>query len=205
VQDSGWIVFDVMGNTLNIYHFHAYYNCCLDFRVDYDISGDVITARELDKGAPCRCDCYFDLRSELHYVPDGRYACSVIGIHGDTLASDTLVFGDGAYWNEDRQSKCLEIPLTVSDDAMKIAVVGHTIFIDHLNVSGFCDLEYQVRYKIIKDNIIGYEYDLRGQADCQCSFDLGSVLRRVPSGEYQFMLVDFDGAVVGTEYVTIGP
>lgn len=90
VQDSGYLETAIFGNDLHIYHRHAYYNCCLDYKVNYSVQDNIIEAVEFDTGQPCRCDCYFDLASTLYDLQSGGYIVRLIGLSGALVGADTI-------------------------------------------------------------------------------------------------------------------
>jgi hypothetical protein len=91
LQDSGYMVLEVEGNDLHILHYNAYYNCCLDYNVDYDVAGYDITATEFLTGEPCYCMCFFDLESILFDLQPGTYMVTLINAEGDTVGVDTAI------------------------------------------------------------------------------------------------------------------
>ena len=88
--DSGYLELDVVDDDLYIYHRNAYYSCCLDYRVDYEIDGLNILATESDLAEPCRCDCFFNLQSTLYDLTYGNYTVCLVGISGDTIGIDSI-------------------------------------------------------------------------------------------------------------------
>ena len=90
LQDSGYMVLEVIGNDLHIHHMDAFYQCCLLYFVDYRIVGNDITAVEQDYGNPCYCDCLFNLESILYSLEPNLYTVRLIGIYGDTVGVDTV-------------------------------------------------------------------------------------------------------------------
>jgi hypothetical protein len=92
-QDSGYMVLEAIGDDLHIHHIGAYYNCCLDYAVNYEINGSNITARKFDHGEPCDCLCDFNLETILYDLTAGTYTVTLIGIHGDIIGVDTVSIG----------------------------------------------------------------------------------------------------------------
>lgn len=90
-QVFGYMVLEVQGNDLQIQHLDAYYNCCIEYAVNYSIENFNITANETDIAAsPCFCECYFNLKSTLFDLDNGLYTVTLIGIGGDTVGTDTV-------------------------------------------------------------------------------------------------------------------
>lgn len=92
---SGYLVLETMGNDLIIQHLNAFYNCCIEYAVDYQIENFDITAHETDTAnTPCFCDCYFNLKSILFDMPEGLYTVTLIDMGGDTVGTDTVRVGE---------------------------------------------------------------------------------------------------------------
>ena len=90
----GYLVLETMENDLIIRHLDAFYNCCIEYAVDYQIENFDITAYETDPAnTPCFCNCYFDLKSILFDLPEGLYTVTLIGIGGETVDTDTVTVG----------------------------------------------------------------------------------------------------------------
>jgi hypothetical protein len=82
---NGYMYAEAEGNDLHIHHMNAYYNCCIGYQVNYQISEFEITAVEADTGTPCYCLCYFNFESILYDLEDGNYLVRLIGLEGDTV------------------------------------------------------------------------------------------------------------------------
>ena len=91
VEDS--LILEVHGRDLHIIHDDAYYQCCLEYLVEYEFDGFNITASEFDTGSFCYCYCFFDLRSILYDLDEGLYVVTLIGIEGDTVGVDSAFVG----------------------------------------------------------------------------------------------------------------
>lgn len=90
----GYMVLEVQGNDLEIQHLDAFYNCCIEYAVNYQIENFDITAYESDAAnTPCFCDCYFNLKSTLFHLPEGLYTVTLIDMEGNTVGSDTVTVG----------------------------------------------------------------------------------------------------------------
>jgi len=91
---SGYMVLEVQGNDLEIQHLDAYYNCCIEYAVNYQIEDFDITAYESDAAnTPCFCECYFNLKSTLFDLPNGLYTVTLIDMEGNTVGADTVSVG----------------------------------------------------------------------------------------------------------------
>jgi len=93
-QVFGYMVLEVQGNDLEIQHLDAYYNCCIEYAVNYQIENFDIIAYENDAAnTPCFCDCYFNLKSTLFDLPGGLYTVTLIDMEGNTVDTDTVSVG----------------------------------------------------------------------------------------------------------------
>jgi hypothetical protein len=92
-EDSSYMVLEMIGNDLHIHHMNAFYQCCLDYFVEYLIADYDITAVEHDLGEYCWCYCFFNLESILYNLREGFYTVCLIGIYGDTVGVDTVTVG----------------------------------------------------------------------------------------------------------------
>jgi len=95
VGENGYMYAEAAGNSILISHMNAFYNCCLDYQVEYEFDGNHITAYEHDRGDPCYCMCYFNLHSAVYDLEDGEYIVTLIGdpnwpTNGDTIGVDTV-------------------------------------------------------------------------------------------------------------------
>ena len=96
VSENGYMFAEASGNSILIHHMNAFYNCCLEYEVEYEFDGNHITAYEFDVGDPCFCLCYFNLHSAVYDLADGEYIVTLIGIPeppgtGDTVGVDTVL------------------------------------------------------------------------------------------------------------------
>ena len=95
IGEHGYMFAEASGNSILISHMNAFYNCCLDYQVEYEFNGNNITAYEYDRGDPCFCMCYFNLHSAVLDLEDGEYVVTLIGdpnepTNGDTIGVDTV-------------------------------------------------------------------------------------------------------------------
>ncbi len=185
--DNGMYVEMIEGD-LFVYHENAYYNCCLEYRVEFVVEGTNITAYEYDDGQPCDCICYFDLESvleDLEPVEYTSYTVTLIGIDGQPVGTDIVEPEDFNY--------------------MSLNLVGHDLHVNHLNAYYNCCIEYQVAYSIMGNGINIFEYDIGTSCYCICFFDLETIIEDIPTGQYFVTLFDFAGDTVGFESIEIVP
>ncbi|MCP4703351.1 MAG: hypothetical protein GY865_01975 [candidate division Zixibacteria bacterium] len=185
--DNGMYVEMIEGD-LYVYHENAYYNCCLDYRVEFVIDGSSITAYEYDDGEPCDCNCYFDLESVLEDLEPEElttYTVTLIGIDGLPVGTDIVEPEDFNY--------------------MSLNLVGYDLQVFHKNAYYNCCVDYQVTYSIMGNGINIFEYDIGTPCYCMCFFDLETIIEDIPTGQYFVTLFDFDGDTVGHESIEIVP
>lgn len=66
------------GGRLQLRHINAGFNCCPVLEPEIEVSGNVITIREIEVAAECQCQCLFDLDFEITGVTTGVYVISVV-------------------------------------------------------------------------------------------------------------------------------
>jgi len=183
---DNYMYVEMIGGDLHVFHINAYYNCCLEYRVEFVIDGNNIFAYEYDDGEWCHCDCYFNLESVLYGLPLLEYApytVTLFGIDGEPVGTDTVEPGDF--------------------DFMSLFKDEHDIIVRHYNAWYNCCLDYQIDYSISENEIIIYEYDVGEPCDCICFFDLETIIHNLPNGEYLVTLIDIYGDTVGSKSIEI--
>jgi len=193
-DDSGYMFVELIGDDLHVHHINAYYQCCLEYYVTYDIEGYYITAFESDTGQQCDCMCYFNLESilyDLQIMEPCEYVVTLIGIYGDTVGIDTLTISDSDY--------------------VSIEVIGNDLHINHMNAYYQCCLGYYVQYDINGSYITAQESDTGMLCDCYCYFNLRSILYDLKIGEYIVTVIGISGdtltidtVIVDNDYELIG-
>jgi hypothetical protein len=76
-------------------------NCCSDFCIIYEMTGNNIVAQEYDSLAVCMCVCRYNLTSTIHDLAPGQYTLTLLGANtwplggspftGDTIAVESFV------------------------------------------------------------------------------------------------------------------
>lgn len=93
LDDSSYMVLEVVGDDLHIHHIDATYQCCLEYVVEFNVANMQITAMENDLGLPCDCICNFDLESILYDLAPGEYRVTLINIFNQIVGMDTVSIG----------------------------------------------------------------------------------------------------------------
>ena len=165
-----WI--ELIGNDLHVHHMNAYYQCCLGYKVDFDVQGYSIIAQETDTGELCDCYCYFNLESvlpDLVVTEPAEYVVTLLGIEGDTIGVDTLRITDSTY--------------------MYVDVVGHDLHVHHMNALANCCPEFYSIYAISGQDITVTEVDVFYGCSCLCYYNLKTVVPDITPGTYYVTLI----------------
>lgn len=184
--DKGDIVFEVNGTSLTIYHNGAFYNCCLEYFVDYYIQSGTIRAREMDFGDLCDCYCDFDLYSTLNDIEPGTYLVSFYGIEGDLLHEETLEFGSIPELIGSTQSECLP-PFKGS---VQYDYSNGVLHLAHDGVEFNCTAEWDgigITFELSGDTLRFIETNLTDETipvPCMCDFDLTADVANIAPGNY---------------------
>lgn len=186
-DDSAYMYVELIGDDVHIYHINAYYQCCLEYYVTYDVEGYNITAFESDTGEQCDCMCYFNLESVLYDLmifEPCEYVVTLIGIFGDTVGVDTLIISDSDY--------------------VSIEVIGNDLHLNHMNAFCNCCMEYYVQYDIDGPYITALEFDTTNNPCwCMCYFNLRSVLYDLENGQYIVTVIGMDSDTIGVDTVIV--
>lgn len=87
---------------------------------------------------------------------------------------------------------------------MTLAIEGHDLHIFHMDAYYNCCLEYNVGYTIMGNGINIFEYDTGMPCDCNCNFNLETIIEDLPTGQYYVTLFSIPGDTVGFESIEIG-
>ena len=181
---------EMIDGDLHVYHKNAYYNCCLEYRAEFDINGEIITVYEYDDGEPCDCLCYFDLEAvyeDLPLIEYGRYTVILIGIDGHEVGFDYVYSEEMGY--------------------MELELIENDLHVYHMSAFYNCCLEYRVEYSIMGNGINIWEYDDGAPCDCICFFNLESIIENIPPGEYYVTLFglnfELNGDTIGFEQIVV--
>jgi hypothetical protein len=185
-SERGKLRIEVIGNDAHVYHDDAYYQCCLGYFVNYNLSGDVITGFEADTGSECDCICWFDLESIIYNLNEGSYTLVLVGIYGDTIG--TVEFDVPAYdpevidyWD----SGCLQKYDT--DDTAMVNYYYHddTLNMEHLNGYFNCGGIIAVEFSSEGDTLRFYEFNISDEwLDCMCYFMVTATAINISPGSY---------------------
>lgn len=185
---NGYMVLNVMGNDLHIYHIDAYYQCCLGYAVDYRIDGFEITATESDTGDLCDCYCLFTLESVLYDLEDGEYAVCLIGIDDDTVGIETIIIGGGPGMTGYHASGCLDTPAdaaTFEDPDIVYSYCCGILSFAHHNAFFNCAAYFLVDFEMAGDTLRFYELNVSNiYVYCMCYFEITAQAADIPPGSY---------------------
>lgn len=184
--DSGYVVIEVLGNDLHIHHMHAYYNCGLEYNIDYEIIGNDIAATEYDTGDPAYCYCYFDHLESVYYdLENGEYTVTVIGIEGDTLAVKTIVVDNSFGLLNYFDSGCLPEDPDKGFNQISYFYSDGTLTMEHDSAIFNCAAVLIVEFEQAGDTLRFYEINIADiYAWCICPFDISATVVGIPSGQY---------------------
>ena len=185
-SDRGKLRIEVIGNDAHVYHDDAYYQCCLEYYVDYNLSGDVITGFEVDTGWECDCICWFDLESIIYNLDEGSYTLVLVGIYGDTIGTeefDVPAYGPEVidYWD----SGCLQKYGT--DDTAVVNYYYHndTLDMEHLNGYFNCGGIIAVEISQEGDTLRFHEFNISDDWQyCMCYFMVTATVVNISPGSY---------------------
>lgn len=188
---NGYVVIEVLGNDLHIHHMGAFYNCGLQFNMEYSFNGNVITAMEFDTGEPADCYCYFDHLESVYFdLENGTYTVIVIGIsyepgEGDTLAVETIVvdddygiigYSDGGCWPE--------TPTMLGADITYLYNNG-VLTMEHDSAVFNCAAYLIVAFEQQADTLRFFEINISDEyVYCICPFDITASVAGILPGSY---------------------
>lgn len=96
-SDPDSIAIIVSGNDITVFHFDAFYNCCLTVTTEVAQEGYVINLYEHESGDnPCYCLCYYDLETTIYDLEAGTYTINVYSAEGEYVGGGTATIEDGA-------------------------------------------------------------------------------------------------------------
>jgi hypothetical protein len=108
------------------------------------------------------------------------------------------------YRHNDIRGDCLGRTILDDTSYMSLEVIGDDLHIHHVNVSYQCCLEYLVEYQIAGNDITAIEHDIGLPCDCDCLFNLETVLNDLSPGVYHLTLIGINGNTVGSDTVSVG-
>jgi len=185
-DDSSTVLIQVVENDLKIIHLNAWYQCCLEYKVDFTFDGPNITAVESDTGFECDCICHFNLRSTLYDVDPGEYVVFVIGIYGDTLATGAIVVDPESGLQAISQSECFDTPPIPRDENIVYDYSDQTLKMTHYDAYFNCGAGIFVDFQTAGDTLRFYEiayFDIAA-AYCMCYFVISTDVSGIQPGAY---------------------
>ena len=184
--DNGYLYTEVLGNDLHLHHINAFYQCCLEYAVDYQINGFNITATEADTGMPCDCMCYFNLESILYDLENGVYVVCLIDAMGNTVGVDTVTVNAGYGLLGYSDSGCLKDP--AAGDPPDIAYTYSTagvLTMTHNNAFFNCAAKLVVAFEQAADTLRFYKFNISNDyAYCMCYYNISAAVGGILPGEY---------------------
>ncbi|KPJ60580.1 MAG: hypothetical protein AMJ46_06200 [Latescibacteria bacterium DG_63] len=93
---------EVVGNTINVYHDQAEWNCCATMVFELIAVQDTFNLLEFEtfEVGPCFCICCFDLLTSIAHVPPGDYLVRVLSGHTGEVFGEIWVTVELGPWGE---------------------------------------------------------------------------------------------------------
>jgi len=178
------VIFEVNGTGLTVYHNNAYYNCCLDYFVDYGIRGGVIAAYERDFGDFCDCYCNFNLSSSLNDIEPGIYIVRFYNIEGDLLKEETVTFTAAPQMINSAYDGCLDN----AKGSIIYEYIDNILRLAHIGMEFNCSAELDgigIEFAMSGDTLRFFETNLSDQgAFCVCDYNLTAEVAGIGPGTY---------------------
>lgn len=115
---------EAIGNTIQVYHNQAEWNCCAKIQFDLAQAEDTLNLFETETFAvgPCFCLCCFDLMTSIIDVAPGTYLVRVLAAETGELFGEVWVTVEIGQWGGPRlgapsQSPCGGWPISVKRDS----------------------------------------------------------------------------------------
>ena len=110
------------------------------------------------------------------------------------------------YSHEEIRGDCLDYPtsLQIATGHLILEVHGDDLHIIHANAHYQCCLEYLVEYEFDDFDITASEFDIGSLCDCNCYFDLRSIVYDLHAGLYVVTLIGIVGDTVGVDSAFVG-
>jgi len=189
-RSAGTLRTEAKGDTLTVFHDQAWYQCCLGYHVEYVLVGDnEIWAIESDVNPECDCYCSFDLWSESNGYENGTYVITLIGIEGDTVGTDTVLF-DYPVLTDQTQGPCVmktDKRTALSDSGVVVYVwTGGTLQMSHPGAVFNCNFELGMSFWIEGDTLNFLEENVSPDPPmyCFCSYDITATVEGIEAGTY---------------------
>jgi len=103
---------EAVGNTINVYHDQAEWNCCAEIVFDLHAVQDTFDLLEFEtfEVGPCWCICCFDLSASIVDVPLGEYLVRVINGHTGGVFAEVWVTVEIGPWDEPSLGETAQSP-----------------------------------------------------------------------------------------------
>jgi len=179
------MIVEVSGDTITVYHNGAYYQCCLEYQVDYLVTGPIIWAIERDTGFECDCICYFDLQSSSWGYPEGNYTLIMLGIEHQIVGTAPVTIGYGPHVTSVEHSDCLETKSTRDAAQINYLWENGILTFSHHNAVFNCAFVLDFNFVQAGDTLRLYETNVSEQgAYCICDYDITAVIENIAAGSY---------------------
>jgi hypothetical protein len=181
---GGYMTVSVIGSDLYIYHWDAFYQCCLEYNVDYLISENVITAREYDTREPCDCFCHFDLESVLYDLPGGTYTVILIDEYGNIVGEEVVEIPGAPSLVGFDHSGCLDM----AKGSVSYSYSNGILMMIHADAYMNCSADIEgisVEIEVL-DNIIRF-FEINNSSEvvyCMCYYEVSAEVANIMPGNY---------------------
>ncbi len=181
--NGSYLFVEVIGNDIHIKHINAFYNCCLEYNVEFVFDGNNITVYENNIGDYCYCMCYFDqLESVLFDMAPGIYPITLIGLEGDTVGVDSAYVLDGGGYQGADVGPCEQDPgradYIYNYYNGTLTLAAYDMLFNCLFIPGI-DIEFA--NDTIRFRITNLTMDFM---PCMCYFDITAEVQGIPPGIY---------------------
>ena len=183
---DGYMFVEVVNGVMRVRHIEAFYQCCLEYTVDWNLAGQTLTGFERDTGFECDCICYFNLNSEIEGLDQGEYTVVLMGIYGDTVGVQTVTInGDTPSILSYSDSGCLPQPPPASPVLVEYSLQADTLMMTHGNAEFNAGAIIVVDFALVGDTLRFYERNISGDwQPTTCFFEISAAVRAIAPGDY---------------------
>jgi hypothetical protein len=205
------VIFDAHGDTIEVIHQDAFYQCCALIKVEVVKSTNGFDLFESDTGALCDCICYFDITTLITGLAQGNYFIRLFDIYGNPVDSALVSLPPKFTEFGSSKAKCKGEQFTSGGDPFPGDIVdsilvwfnADTMWVLHKNALENCCLKIKTNVEQTVEGFDIYEYDPSGGCNCKCYYDILTVIYGVPSGVYIIRIFNVNGYFAGQVEVEI--